>query len=238
VSSLYFLIPTIVTVFISLLVVRAGAIALRMTGMALATAKFQALSAFTGTGFTTREAETVVSNPVRRTIVSWLMILGNVGIVTVIITATSSFVQSRGLQIPANVVILGLGIVAIVLLVRRTGLVRRWEGFVEAHLSRFAAFEEAPADALLHLAEGYGLVRIAVGEASLLAGRSIADSGLSRRHAIVLGIERTGRWLAAPAPETTLAVNDHLVVYGRLQELRSFRSRPKGRSRDTHIASK
>jgi hypothetical protein len=222
VSSLYFLVPTILTVFVSLLVVRAGAIALRMTGMSLGTAKFQALSAFTGTGFTTREAESVVNNPVRRRIVSWLMILGNVGIVTVIITATSSFVHSKGLQIPANVVVLGLGVLAILLLARRTGLVRRWERFVEARLSRYAAFDEAPAEALLHLAEGYGLVRIEVGDTSPQAGKTLAESGLAQKRATVLGIERGGRWLPAPSPETVVTRNDRVVAYGRLEDLQEL----------------
>ena len=96
-NGLYYLVPTLIAIVISLLIVRAGAIALMMTGMSFDKAKFQALSAFSGTGFTTHEAERVVNNARRRKIVSWLMILGNAGIVTVIVTATSSFAQVKGL---------------------------------------------------------------------------------------------------------------------------------------------
>ena len=76
----------IVFISISYLIVRIGAIALELTGMERAKARFQALSAFTGTGFTTREAEAVINHPRRRKIVTYLMILGNAGIVTVIAT--------------------------------------------------------------------------------------------------------------------------------------------------------
>ncbi|MDI6886556.1 MAG: hypothetical protein QMD22_09525, partial [archaeon] len=62
-DGIYFLLPTLLVIFISFLVVRAAAIALMMTGMDEKRARFQALSAFTGTGFTTREAESVVNHP-------------------------------------------------------------------------------------------------------------------------------------------------------------------------------
>jgi len=80
-SGLYFLLPTLLVVFISFLVIRAAAVALMMTGLDEKRAKFQALSAFSGTGFTTKEAESVINHPRRRRIVTWLMILGNAGIV-------------------------------------------------------------------------------------------------------------------------------------------------------------
>jgi Trk-type K+ transport system membrane component len=93
-GGIYFLLPTLLVIFFSFLIVRAGAIALMMTGMDEKRARFQALSAFSGTGFTTREAEFVVTHPKRRRIVSWLMILGNAGIVTVIVTGTSSLART------------------------------------------------------------------------------------------------------------------------------------------------
>ncbi|NIM97357.1 MAG: hypothetical protein GTO24_04515 [candidate division Zixibacteria bacterium] len=112
-GGIYFLFPTLLVIFVSFLIVRGAAIALMMTGMDEKRAKFQALSAFTGTGFTTKEAESVITHPSRRKIITWLMILGNAGIVTVIVTATSSLASSRGYQIPINVVILIAGIFVI-----------------------------------------------------------------------------------------------------------------------------
>lgn len=81
---------------ISVFIVRVASVALRLTGLDDRTAKFQALSAISGTGFTTKEAETVVNYPVRRRIVMLLMILGNLGVVTVMATVVVSFVNTRG----------------------------------------------------------------------------------------------------------------------------------------------
>jgi len=45
----------LVAILISFIVVRIGGLALQLTGMESDVARFQALSAFTGTGFTTKE---------------------------------------------------------------------------------------------------------------------------------------------------------------------------------------
>ena len=80
----------IVMILISFIVVRIGAVAFELTGLEWSLAKFQALSCFSGTGFTTKEAELVVGNPQRRRIASVLMVLGNAGLVTLIATFANS----------------------------------------------------------------------------------------------------------------------------------------------------
>jgi Trk-type K+ transport system membrane component len=81
---------------LSVFVVRVASVALRFTGLTDSSARFQALSAFTGTGFTTSEAETVVNYPVRRRIIGILMIIGNMGFVTVFAALVVSLVQTDG----------------------------------------------------------------------------------------------------------------------------------------------
>ncbi|QNO15651.1 hypothetical protein HYG86_13130 [Alkalicella caledoniensis] len=43
-----------------------GAIALKITGMEIGNARFQALSALTGTGFTTKESDVIIKDKMRR----------------------------------------------------------------------------------------------------------------------------------------------------------------------------
>ena len=47
----------VIVIFLSALIIKVGAISLRMTGLDRETVAFQALSAFTGTGFTTSESD-------------------------------------------------------------------------------------------------------------------------------------------------------------------------------------
>jgi len=77
---------------VSLFVVRIASVALRLTGLSDDVARFQSLSAFTGTGFTTHEAEMIVNYPLRRKILSGLMVFGNLGLVSVAATFIVTFV--------------------------------------------------------------------------------------------------------------------------------------------------
>lgn len=221
-GGIYFLLPTLLVVFVSFLIVRAAAIALMMTGMDEKRARFQALSAFSGTGFTTREAEFVVNHPKRRRIVGWLMILGNAGIVTVIVTGTSSLATSRGFQVPINVVVLAAGIFVIYRIATHKGFIRKWESYVEDKLVKSRPLEEGATEDLLHLIEGFGLVRTIIKEDSPLAGASLSQCELSEKGMLVLGIERAKKWIPTPGAEEIINVGDKLVVYGRLDVLKDL----------------
>jgi hypothetical protein len=62
-GGIYFLLPALFVIFVSFLIITAAAIALMMTSIDEKKARFQALSAFSGTEFTTREAEFMVNHP-------------------------------------------------------------------------------------------------------------------------------------------------------------------------------
>jgi hypothetical protein len=218
---MYFLIPTLFAIFVSFLVVRAAAIALMMTGLDRKRAAFQALSAFTGTGFTTKEAESVIHHPMRRKIISLLMVLGNAGIVAVIITATSSFVTSQGYRLPLNLLLLVVGILVIYRIATHKGFIRRWESFIEDKLVKSRAFEEGAVEDLLHLIEGYGLVRVIVKDDSPLVDATISGCALGGEGLIILGIEREKEWISVPEQGKQIRKGDRLVVYGPLEELKS-----------------
>lgn len=74
-----------------MLVIGIGSIAFEMTGLSEEVAHFQSLSAFSGTGFTTGEAESVVKKTARRRIAALLIRLGSLGLVTSISTMQFSF---------------------------------------------------------------------------------------------------------------------------------------------------
>ncbi|MDH4219005.1 MAG: TrkA C-terminal domain-containing protein [Candidatus Aminicenantes bacterium] len=221
-SGMYFLFPTLLAILFSFLVVRGAAVALMMTGMEKKKARFQALSAFSGTGFTTKEAEFVVNNPQRRKIITWLIIFGNAGIVTVIVAATSSMATSRGYQLPINIVILAVGIFLIYKIATYKKFTRYWEKFIENKLIKSPVFEEATTEDLLHFLEGYGLVKKIVGEKSGLISKTLAKSHLREKGAVVLGIEREKSWIPVPKANEVIKRGDRLVVYGPLNALRDI----------------
>jgi hypothetical protein len=210
------LIPTLVVIFVSFLVVRAASIALMMTGMEENRARFQALSAFTGTGFTTRDAEIVVNNPRRRQIITWLMILGNAGIVTVIVSATSTIVSSEGFWLPIAIAIIIIWIFIFYRVISRRGLTKRWEEFVHKSLFRRRFFQETSVEDLFLLVNDYGLVRIIATKNSLLLNSSAIEEKLNNKNFMILGINRVNRWISLPENHKTIREGDRVILYGRL----------------------
>lgn len=95
-----FLFLIAVVVLIILAIVKIGSIAFQFTGMEPKMAMFQALSAFTNTGFTTAAAEKVVQHRRRRGIATILIIMGYIGIVGVIVTLVQSFTIEAGDWLP------------------------------------------------------------------------------------------------------------------------------------------
>lgn len=221
-SGFYFLMPSLLTIFVSFLIVRAAAIALMMTGMDRNRAVFQALSSFSGTGFTTKEAERVINHPKRRKIISWLMILGNAGIVTVIITATSSLVSSKGYALPINIILFVAGIIVIYRIASHQGFTRKWEHYMEKKFIKHQIFEEDAVEDLLHLIEGYGLVRTLIKEDSRLIGSPLSACSECGEKVSVLGIEREKKWIPIPHAEDKILEGDRIIIYGPLDELKNL----------------
>jgi len=209
----------VVILIVSFLIVRIGAVALELTGMDADHARFQSLSAFTGTGFTTRAAESVVNHPQRRRIVSYLMILGNAGIVSLI----GTFLLSLHDNTTSSWINVGIILAALVLLWRlasSAALTRRLSGAIRDRL-RHTELVELTLEEILHQQQGYGIARIIVPDCSSLIGMSLAEAEFPARHIIVLSILREGQLTPVPPADFRLAAFDEVVCYGRLQTIQA-----------------
>ncbi len=222
-SGLFLLLPTFLVIILSLLIVWAGGIALAMTGMDEKKARFQALSAFTRTGFTTKEAELITKNPRRRTIITWLMVLGNAGIITVIVTATSSLASTtNGPALAIGIALLIVIVVLTYLIAKYTPLVKIWRRFIEKKFVDSEFFEEGVSEDLLHLSEGYGLIKIFVTGSSPLIGHTLSEANMLENGFWVVGIERGKDWISLPRSREKITEKDRLIVYGNIDQLKSL----------------
>lgn len=220
-TGLYLLVANILAIVVSFLLARAGAIALMMIGLPQEKARFQPLSPFTRAGFTTKEAELAMNHPQRRRIVTWLIMLGNAGLVTVVVTATSSIATSRGYQPPITITAILAGALVLFMLVSRSSFGRRWERFVESRLVESPLFEEEATEELLHPLEGYGLVRVTVTEDSSVVGQSLGEANTTDNEFWVAGIGRGKDWISLPRSREVIKEGNRLVVYGNLDSSKS-----------------
>jgi NhaP-type Na+/H+ and K+/H+ antiporter len=222
-------------VTLSILVTRIAAVALRHTGLARQTARFQARSAFSGAGFTTSESELVVNHPVRRRIVLALMLLGNAGIVTAVSSLILAFVtdssgDAQGLFY--KILLLVGGLVVLWAISLSPWADRVLSRLVDRALKRFTRLDVQDYEGLLHLAGDYRIMEMAVEPGTWLEGRALSDLRPADEGVLVLGIvTRDGDWLGTPAGDTRPRAGDTLVVYGRTRAIRELTERHAGDER-------
>ena len=212
----------IVFICISYLVVRIGAIALEMTGMERSRARFQALSAFSGTGFTTKEAELVVNHPRRRKIVTYLMILGNAGIVSVIATFVLSLRQTGTFRPSLNLVIIAASLFILYRVASHQKLAKRLTQKIRETLREKLHFEKVQVEELLQQSDGYGIASILVGRRSKVAGSTLSKSGFKEKDLMILSVERDEEVIPVPKAQTKIQVGDRLICYGKLENLKGL----------------
>lgn len=197
----------IITVFIvavvSLLITRIATLALVLTGMSTEAARFQARSALTGTGFTTNEAESVVSHPVRRQIIMTLMLLGGVGLVTAIATLIIGFANASRAEAFERLLVLAVALAGLLLMARTRWFNHALTPFLSRLLSRYTQLESRDYAELLRLGGEWGVGEVSVREGDWMACERLADLDLRSEGVAVLGIERReGGYVGAPSFES------------------------------------
>ncbi|MDF1797725.1 MAG: TrkA C-terminal domain-containing protein [Planctomycetota bacterium] len=216
-------------VLLSIFVVRAGAVALAMTGLSPDVARFQALSAFTGTGFTTSEAESLVGHPARRNIISLLMLLGNAGLFSALAAVILSFSQAQDDEVLTSI----LGIIVGLLVLLGLSNVRLLNVLLNRVLQRlfgrFSTLRIRDYEELLRVDRGYSISHVMVDRGGWLEDRSLRELAMVSEGILVLSIRRsTGTTLDTPGPMTRLFAGDQLLVYGRERDLEALPTRPAG----------
>lgn len=215
---------------LSLLITRIATIALAVTGLSRESARFQARSAFTGVGFTTSEAESVVNHPVRRRVVLILMLLGNAGLVTIVASLLISFAQAEGSsQAWHRLALLLGGLVALIFLATNKTVDHLLTRAIKAVLARYTDLDVRDYAELLQLSGGYGVIELVVQEGHWTAGRPLEELQLRREGIAVLGIQRpSGEFTGVPNGASVADPGDTLLLYGDVKILGALGTRPIG----------
>lgn len=224
---------------LSLLITRIATIALGVTGISRESARFQARSAFTGVGFTTNEAESVVNHPIRRRVVLILMLLGNAGLVTIVASILLSF---SGADDPSQawhrILLLLTGLSAIIFLARNQVVDRTMTRMITSLLHRFTDLDVRDYASLLQLTSGFGVIELKVGSDHWTAGRTLEDLQLRREGIAALGIQKPdGSFVGVPSGASRVEQGDTLILYGHMQILSNLGTRRPGAEGDAAHAA-
>jgi K+/H+ antiporter YhaU regulatory subunit KhtT len=232
-----------IIVLLALLVNRIATVALVFTGMSREMARFQARSAFSTVGFTTSESESVVNHPVRRRIISILMIMGNAGFVGLIATVLATFTgEASGLNIWVRIGVLAAVLTLLWCIGMSKWLDNQLYRTITWALKRWTNLEARDFVNLLRMGEGYWITELIIRRAGWLTDKRLDELYLTDIGLVVLGIERVnGAFIGSPTGTDRIHGEDKLIVYGSKDNLTAFeetRSVPNGERKHQQYVKK
>lgn len=211
----------VISLLLSVTITRIGALALVVTGMSEEAAEFQARSAFYGVGYTTHEAEFVVNHPVRRRVVMVLMLVGHLGVATLVATMLGSVLTTNSSgQWARNLTILAVGLGALAAAANSRWIHGALSRAVAKALRRWTTLDVHDYVALLHLSAGYTVLEMKLQAGDLLDDVPLSETSLAEAGILVLGIQRPRvGFIGAPTGQTRLRPGDTVIVYGQIDRL-------------------
>jgi len=218
-----------VIISISALITKIAAIALMHTGLSTEAAKFQARSAYTGTGFTSQESEKVINHPVRRKVIYILMLVGNAGIVTTISSLMLTFlIPDNNNSLLYSIIFIIVGLSALWWAIQ-SDVVNKWLAkVIDKALTKYTDIDVKDYAAILHLSGEYQISELKVRKDSWLANKTLEELELRKEGINLLGIEREGEeYIGSPNGKTLVKINDVITMYGRDEMFKSLDERER-----------
>ncbi len=214
-----YILAILIVITLIFTIIRVGATALEMTGLSRDAARFQALSAFLGVGFTTGESELVVNHPVRRRIIRDLIIIGNIGIMsalgTVVVTAGKLDFSDNPQTAWLKVIIILAGLLSLWGLTKTP--IPTWliDKSVNKMLGQTGMLHTLDYEELLRVRSGFVVEEFHVHTEHPLVGKTLSEIKPRDFGINVLGIVRAnGDYVGLPRGRTAFKPNDVLIIYG------------------------
>ena len=225
----------LIIVSLSLVIVRAGAIALEKTGLSRQSAMFQSPSAFMLVGFTTDESEHVVNHPVRRRIIRTLMLVGfgaatgTLGTFVVALAGPDEGDISR----PLKLSMLAGGLVVIWIVYKLEPFERLLEAVLRKALESGTELHIVDFEEMLRVHKGYTIANLPIDDDGWMVARTLRELELAGEGVLVLSITReNGVVLGTPASSTRLQIGDRILCYGLEEDLARLGIRSAGAAGD------
>ena len=192
----------------------------RLTGLPSEKARFQVISLLTGTGFTTRESEIILSTRRRRGLARATMLFGYVFNITILSAFINVFISANLTQLGSQFFgfLIPVGTVALIFICMRVPRIHAWgdnllrrmadrafsrtESFNAVMLVDYISTESIVQVTLRHIPEEY-------------QGKSLAETRLRAETGIlVMLVERHGGKPVPARADTVFEAGDKLTVFG------------------------
>ncbi len=204
----------------------------RFTGLPDERARFQVISLLTGTGYTTKESEIILSTRRRRRLARLTMLFGYVFNITILSAFINVFFSLKAGQFENFFIgiLIPLAVMAVIFVFMRVPSVRAWgDRLLQNTADRYFMRKEAfNAVLLLDYIGGETIARVTLRHIpEEYAGKTLAQTRLRAETGIlVMLVERAGGKNEAARADTVFEAGDKLTVFGDYQMIcRTFHAR-------------
>ena len=204
----------------------------RLTGLPPERSRFQVISLLTGTGFTTRESQIIMTSLRRRRLARATMLFGYVFNVTIVSALINVFLSMKSAQVEHQIfgILIPLGTIALIFIFMRTPKIHAW---VDNLLQRLAdrIFDRQETFNAVLLIDNIGTESIAQVTLrhipEVYQGLSLSETRLRAETGIlVMLVERKGEKAMPATADTVFEVGDKLTVFGEYKMIcKSFHAR-------------
>ena len=202
-----------------LVIIDIFAVLFRLTGMSIDKARFQVVSLLTGTGYTTRESESIAQHPTRRKLASALMVISYVSTLTFISLLVNMLAKSL---INGQSIMLILFFILAAIIVFKSSLLDNIENIIEYVVEHSHLWKKLNSGYVNFITKnkGYSICEVYISESSDLVGVSIKECKLSYIEIKVLSVDQGHELINFPKPSYVFQANDKLTVYGNTHNIK------------------
>jgi len=216
-----------VTMLIYFFFIEIFTVLFRLTGLTKSKSRFQVISLFTNSGYTTQEAELVMSNHVRRRLANTTMLFGyilNVTVISVLINIIMALGSSASQDVWTFVLIVGGFFIGLFIISR----IKFVDVFFQMIIKGIAVFFIYSKDTnVIEILDNYDQKSIA--EVSIrnlpdvLVNSPLRENGMKANYGIqVLAIKRGKTMITDVSGDEILLTDDLVVVFGKIRKIKDL----------------
>lgn len=197
----------------------------KMTGLTNDKARFQVISLFTNSGFTTQEAELIVNSKVRRKIANLTMLSGfilNVTVISVLVNVFITLGQAESNDVLKFFLVIGGFFIVMYILKKLKVFEFLLKGITERITNRIIYGGNTNVIEVLDTYGKNSIVQIKIiNLPDILNDITLEKSDLRSIHGInVLAITRDGETNAHVTKDDIIKTNDRVILFGRLASIK------------------
>lgn len=198
------------------IVIEINVLLFTLTGLKKEIARFQVISMFTATGFTTGESELILEHPIRRRLSTFLILFG-VFSLAVIISSISNILSEEFRSIELGIIILVLITLYLILTIPK--LQNFMKKSFENHLEKKYNLADLPLRDVMYFDEEDVVIELPIHKDSSVIGKLLKDVIKQDDDLVVLFIKRGDVTLRRDSYTTEIQEGDMIFLYGHQTSL-------------------